>query len=149
MPINFCGIGARSAVKSGVPAIARFANIVILTGAGLSAESGVPTFRDPDGIWSKYYWRDVATPEGFQRDPALVHAFYSARRRAHGGIKPNAAHLALARLEAEHDGVTIVTQNVDALHEAAGAKSLIHMHGELFTVLCVFCKHRFTWHDDL
>lgn len=129
--------------------IAQFEKIVILTGAGLSAESGVPTFRDPDGIWSKHDWRDVATPDGFQRDPARVLDFYNSRRRAHRSIKPNASHLALARLEAEHGGVTIVTQNIDALHEAAGSTSLIHMHGELFKALCAFCKHRVPQHDDL
>jgi NAD-dependent deacetylase len=122
---------------------------VVLTGAGLSAESGVPTFRDPSGIWSKYDWRDVATPDGFQRDPYLVLDFYNARRHAHQSIRPNAAHIALARLEAEHAGVTIVTQNVDALHEAAGSHALIHMHGELFKALCTFCQHRFSWDDDL
>ncbi|MFT3731570.1 MAG: NAD-dependent deacylase [Hyphomicrobium sp.] len=122
---------------------------MVLTGAGLSAESGVPTFRDPDGIWSKYDWRDVATPDGFQRNPTLVLDFYNTRRRAHRAIKPNAAHIALARLEKENGGVTIVTQNIDALHEAAGSTSLIHMHGELFKALCTFCKHRFPCHDDL
>ncbi|MBS0234101.1 MAG: NAD-dependent deacylase [Proteobacteria bacterium] len=129
--------------------MAQFGKIVILTGAGLSAESGVPTFRDPNGIWAKYDWREVATPEGFLLDPARVHAFYNARRRAHQSIKPNAAHVALARLEAKHSGVTIVTQNIDALHETAGSQSLIHMHGELFKALCTFCKHRFPWNDDL
>lgn len=109
----------------------------------------MPTFRDPNGIWSKYDWRDVATPDGFQRDPSLVLDFYNARRRAHQSIKPNAAHTALARLEAEHGSVTIVTQNVDALHEAAGSHALIHMHGELFKALCGFCKQRISWHDDL
>ncbi|RUP10042.1 NAD-dependent deacylase [Hyphomicrobium sp.] len=129
--------------------MARFQNIVVLTGAGLSAESGLSTFRDPDGIWSKYDYRDVATAEGFRRNPLLVHDFYNARRHAHRNIKPNAAHLALARLEAEHGGVMIVTQNIDALHEAAGSRSLIHMHGELLKVLCTFCSHRTVWRDDL
>lgn len=83
------------------------------------------------------------------RDPVLVHDFYNSRRRTHRDIKPNAAHLALARLEAEHGGVMIVTQNIDALHEAAGSKSLIHMHGELFKALCSLCSHRTAWHDDV
>jgi NAD-dependent deacetylase len=122
---------------------------VVLTGAGLSAESGLSTFRDADGIWSEYDWREVATPEGFSRDPALVHDFYNARRRAHRNIKSNAAHLALARLEAEHGGVTTVTQNLDALHEAAGSKSLIHMHGELLKALCAHCSYRTPWYEDL
>jgi NAD-dependent deacetylase len=127
-----------------------FKSIVILTGAGLSAESGVPTFRDKGGIWAKYDYRDVATPEGFARDPARVHEFYNMRRRAHGGINPNAAHEALARLEREHGGaVWIVTQNVDALHEGAGSRNLIHMHGELFRAMCNRCGARCSWHDDI
>jgi NAD-dependent deacetylase len=124
--------------------------IVILTGAGLSAESGVPTFRDKDGVWAKYDYRDVATPEGFARDPALVHAFYNMRRRAHAGIRPNAAHAALARLERTYPGdVWVVTQNVDALHEAAGTRNLIHMHGELFSALCTNCGARMPWTEDM
>src|SRR5688572_27224848 len=98
----------------------RYGKIVVLTGAGLSAESGVSTFRDKDGIWAKIDFRDVATPEGYARNPALVLDFYNKRRRQNADIKPNAAHLALARLEAEHPGVLIVTQNIDPLHEAAG-----------------------------
>jgi NAD-dependent deacetylase len=124
--------------------------IVILTGSGVSAESGVATFRDRDGIWSKYDYREVATPEGFARNPALVHDFYNQRRRAHKTIAPNAAHHALARLEREHAGeVVIITQNVDALHEAAGSKSLVHMHGELLKALCSSCRGRHAWVDDL
>jgi NAD-dependent deacetylase len=127
-----------------------FQRIVVLTGAGISAESGVATFRDKDGIWSKYDVRDVATPEGFGRNPALVHDFYNARRRAHAGIKPNAAHHALARLERELNArVTVVTQNIDALHEAAGSKNLIHMHGELMKALCASCGARHPWTGDL
>lgn len=128
----------------------RSERIVILTGAGLSAESGVPTFRDRDGIWAKYDYRDVATPEGFARNPAQVHEFYNMRRRAHAGIRPNAAHDALARLEREHEGeVWIVTQNVDALHEAAGSRNLIHMHGELFKALCNTCGASASWSEDM
>jgi NAD-dependent protein deacetylase/lipoamidase len=127
-----------------------FQHIVILTGAGLSAESGLSTFRDKDGIWSKYDYRDVATPEGFARNPTLVHDFYNQRRHAHVGIVPNAAHVALARLEREYDGeVAIVTQNIDALHEAAGCKNLIHMHGELLKALCAHCGARHACTDDL
>ena len=122
---------------------------VILTGAGLSAESGLSTFRDPTGIWAKYDWREVATPEGFARNPRLVHEFYNMRRRAHATCKPNAAHAALARLEQEHPGVTIVTQNVDCLHEAAGSQNLIHMHGEVWKIFCAHCEVRQTWRDDL
>ena len=114
--------------------------IVILTGAGLSAESGLGTFRDADGLWARHRIEDVATPEGFARDPALVHAFYNARRAQAAEAQPNAAHLALARLAAR-EGVTLVTQNVDGLHEKAGAES-IHMHGTLSGALCAACDHR-------
>ncbi len=127
-----------------------FERVVVLTGAGISAELGVSTFRDKDGIWSKYDLRDVATPEGFRRNPSLVLDFYNTRRRAHAGIRPNAAHHALARLERELKGqVTIVTQNIDALHEAAGSKNLIHMHGELMQALCASCGARHRWSGDI
>jgi NAD-dependent deacetylase len=127
-----------------------FQHIVILTGAGLSAESGLATFRDKDGVWSKHDYRDVATPEGFARNPRLVHDFYNQRRRGLKGVTPNAAHLALARLEREHQGeVVIITQNIDPLHEAAGSKSLIHMHGELLKALCARCGARHLWEDDI
>ena len=129
--------------------MAGFQNIVILTGAGLSAESGLSTFRDTTGIWTQYDWREVATIEGFKKNPQLVHEFYNMRRRTHKDIIPNAAHIALARLEAEHSGVTIVTQNVDRLHELAGSKNLIHMHGEMAKVFCWHCEARQTWRDDL
>jgi len=130
--------------------MARFRNIVILTGAGLSAESGISTFRDPDGVWAKFDWQEVATPEGFARNPARVHEFYNMRRRDHARVAPNAAHHALARLERDLAGsVLIVTQNVDALHEAAGSKNLIHMHGELLKAWCLSCDTRQPWHDDL
>lgn len=127
----------------------RFDKIVILTGAGLSAESGVSTFRDPQGIWSKYDWRDVATPEGFARNPRQVQDFYNMRRRAHADVKPNAAHFALARLEQALPETIVVTQNIDALHEAAGSKNLIHMHGEIMKALCAACDHRLPGQDDL
>ena len=128
----------------------RYRNIVVLTGAGLSAESGLSTFRDKDGIWAKVRVEDVATPEAFARDPARVQAFYNKRRRDHAAAKPNAAHLALARLEAEHDGdVLVVTQNIDALHEAAGQRHLIHMHGELLKAWCLACDARSPWSGDI
>lgn len=128
----------------------RYHNIVILTGSGISAESGISTFRDTTGIWAKYDFRDVATPEGFARDPALVLDFYNMRRRAHHDVQPNLAHAALARLEREHRGiVTLVTQNVDALHEAAGSRNLIHMHGEVFKALCARCGARHAWRDEI
>ncbi|WP_133489228.1 NAD-dependent deacylase [Aliiroseovarius marinus] len=118
-------------------------HILILTGAGISAESGLGTFRDVDGLWTKYDLEDVATPEGFARDPALVHAFYNARRANCLDATPNAAHDALGRLQAQHVGqVTLVTQNVDDLHERGGATDVIHMHGELAGALCAQCDHR-------
>lgn len=118
-------------------------HILILTGAGISAESGLGTFRDVDGLWTKYDLEDVATPEGFARDPALVHAFYNARRANCLDATPNAAHGALGRLQAQHAGrVTLVTQNVDDLHERGGATDVIHMHGELAGALCAQCDHR-------
>ncbi len=117
--------------------------IVILTGAGISAESGLGTFRDEGGLWAQHRIEDVATPEGFARDPALVHGFYNARRAQAAKARPNVAHAALARLERELDGdVLIVTQNVDGLHEAAGARNVLHMHGELARALCHACGHR-------
>ncbi len=116
--------------------------IVILTGAGLSGESGLDTFRSAGGIWSQVRLEDVATPEAFARDPSRVHAFYNARRAAAGSARPNAAHEALARLQRDHAGqVTVVTQNVDGLHEAAGA-CVLHMHGELSQALCAVCSNR-------
>ncbi|WP_136440795.1 NAD-dependent deacylase [Pacificoceanicola onchidii] len=121
--------------------------IVILTGAGLSAESGLGTFRDEGGLWAQHRIEDVATPEGFARDPALVHRFYNARRAQAQEAQPNAAHEALARLQSDFDGeVILVTQNVDGLHEKAGSKT-IHMHGELARALCSTCEHR--WDADL
>lgn len=118
-------------------------SIVILTGAGISAESGVPTFRGPDGLWEGHRVEDVATPEAFARDPDLVQSFYDARRAALGGVKPNAAHQALGRLDAAFDGdLLIVTQNVDDLHERGGARRLLHMHGELLRASCTVCGVR-------
>lgn len=120
-------------------------HIVILTGAGISAESGLGTFRDKDGLWTKYDLNEVATPEGFARNPDLVHEFYNARRTNCRSAQPNAAHAALARLQAEHsDRVTIITQNVDDLHERSGTTGVIHMHGELSGALCAACDHRWT-----
>lgn len=116
------------------------ARIVILTGAGVSADSGVSTFRDKDGVWATHDWRDVATPEGFAADPSRVHAFYNARRAGLKGVAPNAAHVALARLESViGDGLTLVTQNVDDLHERAGSRRVLHMHGELLKAHCASC----------
>jgi NAD-dependent deacetylase len=125
-------------------------NIVILTGAGISAESGLATFRGSDGLWEGHRVEDVATPEAFRRDPALVHAFYDARRRQLGRVTPNEAHFALARLDAEWPGeLLIVTQNVDDLHERAGARRLLHMHGALKSAWCLACDARLEWEADL
>lgn len=121
-------------------------NIVILTGAGISAESGIDTFRAADGLWENHRIEDVASPEGFARDPDLVLGFYDMRRAAVQGKQPNAAHLALARLEREWTGhgrsLLLVTQNVDDLHDRAGSQNLIHMHGELLSAWCQSCDTR-------
>ncbi|MEM8740031.1 MAG: NAD-dependent deacylase [Pseudomonadota bacterium] len=125
-------------------------NIVILTGAGISAESGMGTFRDAGGLWTQYALEDVATPEGFARNPALVQAFYNKRRVMAAEATPNAAHLALARLQRDWPGrVSLVTQNVDGLHEKAGASDVIHMHGELAGALCAACAHRWSARPEM
>jgi NAD-dependent deacetylase len=127
-----------------------YRNIVILTGAGISAESGLATFRGPDGLWEGHRVEDVATPEAFARDPQLVHKFYDARRARLGEVEPNAAHQALAKLDAKWPGdLLIVTQNVDDLHERAGAKRLLHMHGELASGWCTGCDEHFQWHGPM
>lgn len=115
--------------------------ITVLTGAGISAESGLATFRASDGLWESHRITDVATPEGFAADPALVHRFYNMRRAAAAEAQPNAAHRALANLARHHD-LTLVTQNVDDLHERAGSPDVIHMHGALAGALCAVCGHR-------
>ena len=121
-------------------------NIVILTGAGVSAESGLATFRGPGGLWEGHRVEDVCTPEALADDPDLVHRFYDARRAALATVEPNAAHRALAKLDAEWPGeLLIVTQNVDDLHERAGARRLLHMHGELNSALCAACGARSSW----
>lgn len=125
-------------------------NIVILTGAGVSAESGIDTFRDGGGLWEQHRVEDVATPEAYIRDPDLVHRFYDARRAAIQTKVPNAAHDALARLDAAWKGeLLIVTQNVDDLHERAGASRLLHMHGEHLNAWCTACDNRSHWTGTL
>lgn len=124
--------------------------IVVLTGAGVSAESGVPTFRDADGLWEGHRVEDVATPEGYDADPALVHAFYDARRAALADVVPNPAHVALGRLESVlGEDLMIVTQNVDDLHERGGAHHVVHMHGELLSAWCRACGARSPWEGPL
>lgn len=125
-------------------------HIIILTGAGISAESGMGTFRDKDGLWTRVNLEDVATPEGFARNPEMVHDFYNQRRARCHTAQANAAHFALARLEQVHRGrVTLVTQNVDKLHEAGGSTDVIHMHGELLNALCSACGHQWAWPGDM
>ncbi|GAB7212267.1 NAD-dependent protein deacylase [Dickeya oryzae] len=126
--------------------------VVVLTGAGISAESGIRTFRASDGLWEEHRVEDVATPEGYHRDPQTVQNFYNMRRRQlqQSEIAPNAAHLALAELEAAlGDHFLLVTQNIDNLHERAGNKRIIHMHGELLKVRCSHSGQVFEWTDDL
>jgi NAD-dependent deacetylase len=125
-------------------------NIVILTGAGISAESGIDTFRAKGGLWEQHRIEDVATPEAFARDPELVLRFYDMRREAIQRAVPNAAHEALAALDAAWQGdLLIVTQNVDDLHERAGARRLLHMHGEHLSAWCAACDARYLWRDAL
>ena len=126
--------------------------ILVLTGAGISKESGLETFRDPDGIWARVRIEDVATPEAFRRDPERVHAFYNDRRRGllDPAVKPNPAHRALARLEREWPGdFLLVTQNIDDLHERAGSRNLVHMHGQILQALCLACGAVSRWDSDI
>lgn len=126
--------------------MAEINRIVILTGAGISAESGIDTFRSAGGLWEQHRVEDVATPEGFARDPDLVLGFYDMRRGALAKVEPNPAHHALARLEAEFAGeLLLVTQNVDDLHERGGSRQVLHMHGELKSALCTSCEIRSPW----
>ena len=127
-------------------------NIVILTGAGISQASGLATFRDPDGVWNKHRVEDVASPEGLANNPMLLFAFYDDFRAQvlSDQIQSNAAHVALARLEEEWPKeVTIITQNIDNLHEQAGSQNVIHMHGEIFKARCTKCDHVRPWRGDM
>lgn len=126
--------------------MAEITRIVILTGAGISAESGIDTFRSAGGLWEQHRVEDVATPEGFARNPDLVLNFYDMRRAALGNVAPNPAHMALAQLEREFRGdLLLVTQNVDDLHERGGSARVLHMHGELKSALCQSCETRSRW----
>ena len=130
----------------------KYKRIVVLTGAGISAESGIKTFRDQNGLWEKFNLEDVATLDGYKRNPQLVLDFYNNRRKefCFGDVKPNAAHFALAQLEAEFDGeFLLVTQNIDNLHEQSGSKNVIHMHGELLKVRCPKTNQAIEWKEDL
>jgi NAD-dependent deacetylase len=125
-------------------------NIVVLTGAGISAESGLATFRDPDGLWRRFRPQDLATPEAFARDPDTVLAWYDARRAQLAEVQPNAAHLALARLDAAWTGdFLLVTQNVDDLHARAGSRRMVQMHGALRRVRCAACGEGREWDGAL
>ena len=128
-------------------------NVFVLTGAGVSAESGLGTFRDKDGLWARFDPMTLATPEAFARDPRTVHAFYNMRRRNLLAATPNEAHRALARLEhalAEHGGnLFLCTQNIDDLHEQAGSGHVVHMHGELLKTRCIACDAVTSWREDL
>jgi NAD-dependent deacetylase len=124
--------------------------LVILTGAGISAESGLATFRGPDGLWEGHRVEDVCTPQALAQNPKLVHDFYDARRAALATVEPNPAHHALARLDAAWLGeLLIVTQNVDDLHERAGARRMLHMHGQLNSALCAHCGEQAPWQGDM
>ncbi|MGN6250691.1 MAG: NAD-dependent deacylase [Marmoricola sp.] len=126
------------------------AKVVVLTGAGISAESGLATFRGPDGLWEGHRVEDVATPEGFEADPELVQRFYDERRAALATVEPNAAHRALARLESEiGDDFLLVTQNIDDLHERAGSRRVLHMHGRLLAARCTECGETTRWEGTL
>ncbi|MGM0564722.1 MAG: Sir2 family NAD+-dependent deacetylase [Pseudomonadota bacterium] len=128
----------------------RYQNIVILTGAGISAESGLKTFRGEDGLWENHRLEEVATPEAFARDPDLVQRFYNARRAQLNTVEPNPAHRALARLQLEHPGnVLLVTQNIDDLHERGGSPSVLHMHGELKKARCQSTGRSVAMESDL
>ena len=126
-------------------------NIVILTGAGISAESGLKTFRDNDGLWENHRVEEVATPEAFEQNPSLVYRFYNARRAQlqQDDVNPNAAHEALAKLEkAFGSNLMLVTQNVDDLHERGGSQSVYHMHGKLLSARCAISQQTFDWSDS-
>ena len=130
--------------------LSREARLVILTGAGISAESGLRTFRAADGLWENHRVEEVATPGAFHRNPALVYRFYNERRRSLPTVQPNEAHRALARLEREWAGeVLVVTQNVDDLHDRAGSQHLLHMHGELLKGRCLTCDAVHPWPGDM
>jgi NAD-dependent deacetylase len=119
--------------------LARSREIVVLTGAGISAESGVPTFRGSDGLWRQYRATDLAIPEAFAREPRLVWEFYNWRRELLAPLRPNQAHLALAELERRFPAFTLITQNIDGLHQAAGSQQLIELHGNIWWVRCTAC----------
>ncbi len=120
----------------------KYQNIVILTGAGISAESGLATFRSANGLWNNHKVEDVATIEAFERNPAYVHEFYNELKKELVKAKPNAAHLAITRLQNEYPAqISVITQNVDTLHEKAGNKNVYHIHGQINQAVCLNCGH--------
>ncbi len=124
-------------------------SLIVFSGAGLSAESGIKTFRDADGLWENYRIEDVATPEGFKRNPEAVHSFYNLRRRELKNVRPDQAHEAIARLQQDYRGkVVIITQNIDNLLERAGCTEVLHMHGELNRCRCIYCGEEMEWLED-
>ena len=127
-------------IQTAVKWIREAQNLAVLTGAGVSAESGVPTFRGSDGLWKKYRATDLATPEAFKKDPELVWEFYNWRRELIGKVKPNPAHYALAELERKKSDFILITQNVDGLHLAAGSKNVLEIHGSIWRVKCTKCE---------
>ena len=128
----------------------KYNKIVILTGAGISAESGLPTFRDEEGLWNKHRIEDVATIEGFERNPEYVHDFYNEMKKELQNVKPNAAHLAISELQKNYPAeIAVVTQNVDLLHEKAGNKNVFHIHGQINQAVCLNCGHIITTWDDV
>ncbi len=150
--LDFQYIYANDNIMDLLKSLNRNAPVAVLTGAGISAESGLETFRGMDGLWCGHRVEDVATPEAFMRNPGLVHEFYNMRRQnlLAPEVQPNAAHKALAELEKYWPGgVLVVTQNVDDLHERASTKNLLHMHGEVLRVFCTHCRHKAEWREDL
>lgn len=129
----------QSSVEAARDAVRKARSIVVLTGAGVSAESGIPTFRSNGGYWRTHRFEDLATPEGFARDPKMVWAWYEERRRSIAATQPNAGHHALVELEKRSKQLALVTQNVDGLHERAGSKNVIRLHGSIWAVRCLAC----------
>lgn len=139
----------RSSVEAARTAVRRARRIAVLTGAGVSAESGIPTFRSNGGFWQTHRFEDLATPEGFARAPKLVWQWYEERRRACARAEPNAGHRALVELERRAKRFVLITQNVDGLHERAGSRDPIRLHGSLWQVRCCACRAERTEHAEL
>ena len=140
----------KDAARRIIEAIGSQGRVTVMTGAGISAESGISTFRDRGGLWEKYSVEEVATPEAYAANPSRVHEFYNMRRAHLGTVQPNEGHRALVRLERLFgDSFTLITQNVDDLHERAGSRRVLHMHGELYKARCVECFEVVEWMGDI